>query len=206
MKIIAHRGYWTTREERNSEAAFEKALSSGFGIETDIRDCGGKLVISHDMPSGAEPPAERLFELYGARRSQAWLALNIKADGLQAPLKEMLTRYAVSNYFVFDMSVPDTLGYLELDMAIFVRRSEYEAEPPFYGQARGVWMDCFRSDWFDPGDIERYLADGKYVCLVSPELHNRPHAAVWERYKQSSPEGLMLCTDYPGEASSCFGA
>ena len=38
MRILAHRGFWNSKEERNSIVAFEKAFQNGFGIETDIRD------------------------------------------------------------------------------------------------------------------------------------------------------------------------
>jgi glycerophosphoryl diester phosphodiesterase len=49
LKIISHRGFWITPSEQNTEVAFIRALECGFGIETDIRDVSGDLVISHDM-------------------------------------------------------------------------------------------------------------------------------------------------------------
>ena len=48
MQILAHRGRWRSPSEKNSEGAFRAALSAGYGIETDIRDFDGRLVISHD--------------------------------------------------------------------------------------------------------------------------------------------------------------
>ncbi|HDG1702299.1 TPA: hypothetical protein PFE33_004667, partial [Kluyvera ascorbata] len=35
--------------EKNTQTAFERSFSLGFGTETDIRDFGGELVISHDI-------------------------------------------------------------------------------------------------------------------------------------------------------------
>ncbi|MDR2870698.1 MAG: hypothetical protein LBV04_09630 [Deferribacteraceae bacterium] len=204
MNIIAHRGYWKAWEERNTVRAFERALENDFGIETDIRDCAGKLVVSHDTPTGAELSVEQFFELYNSYNSQTWLALNIKADGLQSLLKEQLDRYKIKNYFVFDMSIPDTIGYLAQDIDVFMRRSEYETASPFYDEAAGIWLDCFKSDWFGANDMEKYLADDKYVCIVSPELHKRPYAQVWEKYKISHNK-LLLCTDRPDEAQTYFG-
>ena len=49
MEIIAHRGFWISAEEKNTQTAFLRALENGFGIETDLRDFDGTLVISHDM-------------------------------------------------------------------------------------------------------------------------------------------------------------
>lgn len=57
IEILAHRGWWTSREDQNSLDALTRALTAGFGVETDIRDCAGRLVVSHDMPT-----APRLLE------------------------------------------------------------------------------------------------------------------------------------------------
>ena len=48
--ILAHRGLWFCEEEKNSSNALFKALDLGFGIETDVRDLCGELIISHDPP------------------------------------------------------------------------------------------------------------------------------------------------------------
>ena len=49
MDILAHRGVWRISEERNSMSSIRAALDAGFGIETDVRDYKGNLVISHDI-------------------------------------------------------------------------------------------------------------------------------------------------------------
>ena len=48
MKILSHRGYWKEEKEKNTIDAVRKAFDHGFGIESDIRDLDGKLVISHN--------------------------------------------------------------------------------------------------------------------------------------------------------------
>ena len=48
MIIISHRGIGF-RKEQNTLGAFAECFKSGFGIETDIRDYNGKLVVSHDI-------------------------------------------------------------------------------------------------------------------------------------------------------------
>jgi len=200
MKILAHRGYWKTAAEKNSRTAFERAVRCGFGIETDIRDCMGKLVISHDMPRGGEMTAEEFFSLEGIRT--ILLALNMKADGLYGELLKLLDRCGIRDYFAFDMSIPDTIGYLGMNFAS--RVSEYEHELPFYSRSAYVWLDCFESDWFSATDVERYLDSGKKVCVVSPELHKRDHRAVWQVLKGIRGEGLAICTDMPDEAKDFF--
>ncbi|MDN2816508.1 hypothetical protein PAJ50_08790, partial [Campylobacter jejuni] len=81
------------------------------------------------------------------------LAVNIKADGRQIPLKKLIQKYKITNYFVFDMSVPDALLYIDLNFNVFTRQSEYEKEPSFSDKACGIWMDEFYSHWIDKNTI-----------------------------------------------------
>lgn len=195
--IIAHRGYWENKSETNKFSAFQRALECGFGIETDFRDYKGELVISHDIPSGNEMKAEDFFKLYSNYSSKSWLALNIKANGLQVKLKELIDKYKVENYFCFDMSSPDTLIYINNNMNIFSRISEYEVQAPFYDKSIGVWLDCFNSEWFNEEEIEKHLKNKKKVCIVSSELHKRDYKTAWAKYKKIKTNNIMLCTDYP---------
>ena len=64
MEIIAHRGYWKEKEEKNSLESFRRAKACNFGTETDFRDYGRKLKISHDMPGEESLNAEEFFSLY----------------------------------------------------------------------------------------------------------------------------------------------
>ena len=203
MIILSHRGYWKTADEKNTETAFRRSFQLGFGTETDVRDHEGALVISHDPPTGGALSLERFLEIYKGEGDGLPLALNVKADGLQPALKEALTRFAVTNYFTFDMSLPDMLHYFSHGLAAFTRHSEYEPSPLCYEQSDGVWMDCFGSDWIDEPSVSAHLDAGKRVCIVSPDLHKRPHQAYWEllaSWTVRADDRLMLCTDFPEEA------
>src|SRR6185436_7788819 len=156
-----HRGWWESAAEKNSSLAFEKALRGGFGIETDIRDCMGRLVISHDPPATADlMTLDDFARLYRETKSDAPLALNIKADGLQAGVLDCLARHDIGNYFVFDMAVPDALGFLGRGAPTFTRQSKYEEPPSFYEQAAGVWVDCFDGELCSNQAINRHVQAG----------------------------------------------
>jgi len=45
--------------------------------------------------------AKEMFEIYNKYDNRLPLALNVKADGLQIKLKELLQVYKITNYFVF---------------------------------------------------------------------------------------------------------
>ena len=207
MQVLSHRGYWTSTEEKNTLVAFERSFTHGFGIETDVRDLNGQLVVSHDPPQAPVLLLAELLKLYGGCGNGLPLALNIKSDGLGGLLEEALVLYGVRNYFLFDMSVPDALQYLHRGMPVYTRQSEYEATPAYYEVATGVWVDCFASDWVSERTVEGHLYAGKQVCLVSPELHGRSHERFWAEvagWRSASSRQLLLCTDHPKAAGEHF--
>lgn len=209
MKILTHRGYWKTVKEKNSEIAFQRSFSLGYGCETDIRDADSRLVISHDMPNGSEMQFDDFFSL-AAKASKEYgevftIALNVKSDGLAPIVRSLLDMYPELDSFVFDMSVPDMRSYFDLNVPVFTRMSEFEQNPVLIDLSSGVWLDGFESEWYDDSVIKDFLSNGMRVCVVSPELHNRSHLSLWERIKPIASENdLMLCTDLPDEASQFF--
>jgi len=205
MEILSHRGYWREASEKNTVAAFERSFALGYGTETDVRDVAGQLVISHDPPRGGELTLDQLLILAGA--GQPTLAINIKADGLAVPIAETMLHHGYSNWFAFDMSIPDTRAQLAAANPTFIRMSEVEAAPPFLHAVNGVWLDAFETDGWRINALERLLELGLRVCLVSPELHRRPHQPFWQQLKESGlhrRDKVMLCTDVPEEASAFF--
>lgn len=208
MIILSHRGYWKEVNEKNFQVAFERSFSLGFGTETDLRDYKGELVISHDIANEKCISVKEMFEIYNKYNNTLPLALNIKADGLQTKLKELLEEYNITNYFVFDMSVPDGLGYLKQNIKAFTRESEYEKIPSFYDEACGVWLDEFQGHWITKDVIEKHIRNNKKICIVSPDLHKREYIKEWQHYKEIEKElgidNLMICTDYPEDAKEFF--
>jgi hypothetical protein len=210
-RVLAHRGHWITPTEKNSVIALRRALEGGFGIETDIRDLDGELVISHDPPlSGSAPQSFASFlDLYRSLGSTGWLALNIKADGLAPKVKAELEAFEVANAFVFDMSVPDMRGYLSEDLITFTRMSDVEPSPSYYEASKGVWLDCFEIPYSPVEWVQKAMSDGKFAALVSPELHRRDYLAAWtawrDAFRLDREPLVMICTDEPVKALEFFG-
>ena len=209
IQIIAHRGLWSEPNKKNTEEAFKKALSQGFGIETDFRDLMGGLVVSHDPPAQDAFLAKRLAELFLENPVNVPIAVNIKSDGLYELMAVFVADAKLKNYFVFDMSIPDTLGYIKKEIPFYSRVSEFELSPVFLDKANGIWLDCFQSDWYDAEMLNRYLDMGKAVAVVSPELHRRSHWGIWNFLKKNKfhlNPALSICTDFPIEARKFFHA
>jgi glycerophosphoryl diester phosphodiesterase len=208
LNILAHRGYWISSVEKNSIISFKRAFENTFGIETDVRDYKGKLVISHDPQINEKPILflEDLLDLYMSSYRDLPLAINIKADGLQNALKDLLSSRSTENYFLFDMSIPEMWVCLKKEMNVYTRQSEFEKEPVFYEKAAGIWMDCFTTMWFNSDDIRKHLFNGKKVAIISPEIHGRDQNELWRMLKTcfDKKENIFLCTDLPMQAREFF--
>lgn len=176
--------------EPNSKEAIVKAISQGFAVETDIRDCSGEVVVSHDPVSIGDFTLKDLLQIKGK------YALNVKSDGL-SPLLNELSSY--SEYFLFDMSIPEYQKFLKSNLNVFGRISEYEGIDQ-YKQAPGYWVDGFLSDWWCTPEIlgELSQTDLEYV-FVSPELHGRNPEITWRAFAPyfRGSENFALCTDHP---------
>lgn len=205
MIVLSHRGYWEDVKEKNTNIAFERSFDRELGTETDVRDFGGRIVISHDMPRGDEISFEEVLQIMDGRNLP--LALNIKADGLITEIKKLLEQYNHTNYFTFDMSIPDMVSQVKEGTKVFTGISDIMPTPVLFEQAEGVWLDCFNSDWYDSSLIDDLLSQGKKICVVSADLHKRDITKQWtiiKQCKQIGSRNLMLCTDTPLKAKEFF--
>ena len=205
MIVLSHRGYWKDIDERNQKTAFERSFDLGFGTETDLRDSAGKIVISHDMPKGGEISFEEVLRIMNGRNLP--LALNIKADGLADMILELLAKYDHTNYFNFDMSIPDMVFQMKRGARVFTGLSDILPAPVLLDKAAGVWLDCFNSDWYSADTIDDLITNGKSVCIVSADLHKRGTDAQWatvKNCKSFASRNLLICTDHPERAKEYF--
>jgi hypothetical protein len=208
--ILCHRGVWSEKNNQNSFESLKHALVEGFSIETDIRDCNSKLVISHDPPSNKNKliSFDSILELYSQLNcNNQTIGINIKSDGIGRKIKKALSDYNIKNYFTFDMSIPETIQYINLDLIFFSRISDYEIYPVCPDLSNGLWVDAFKDEWYleSESELENIFSSNKKVCFVSSELHNRDYNKQWDMIKKFLPnENFFLCTDYPYKAEEYF--
>lgn len=202
MEIISHRGIWHSIDEQNSIRSIIKSLDSGFGVEFDVRDHNGEIVISHDLPSDESPKLLDLLNLIEGKKNS--LAINIKADGILKEIKKLLHNREL-NWYVFDMSFPQTLECKKQKMPYYFRISEFEKKNPIFDDAVGIWLDLFRSDWINENNFNKLLNYGKKICIVSSELHDRDPSRLWSFLKPfKNHKKVSLCTDFPSKAEKYF--
>lgn len=205
MIVISHRGLWLDPAEKNTRIAFERSFAEGFGTETDVRDHCGQLVIAHDVPTDDQVLLPFDEFLLAAKALNQPLAINIKSDGLAILLSQAMSKHGITDWFVFDMSIPDMRHQLAAGNPTFARMSEVEQTPAWPDRCEGIWLDGFDQTWFNVPLIRKLLDQGKRVCIVSPELHHRPHLPLWEQLRAVAPHPkLILCTDLPRDAKAFF--
>jgi len=197
LQILAHRGLWLESGlEKNSLAALLLAFEQGFGVEFDIRDYQGEIVISHDSPTEYGVRLENLLDLAG-HFPEAPLAINIKSDGLAA----QLASYSIPNpHFYFDMSVPQEREYISHSLPVASRISEYEVVERNLHEK--LWVDAFESDWYiNHSEYMGVITAAAGAVFVSPELHGREHKESWGVLGPllSAKSALGICTDFPND-------
>lgn len=207
MKIISHRGLWYDFEkESNKRIAFERSFDKGLGTETDLRDICGEIVISHNMPKGDEMTFRDLLKIVDGRNLP--LALNIKADGQCDEIKKILKEFNHTNYFTFDMSIPDMVVQMNHGLNVYTGQSDILPQPVLIEKASGVWLDSFNGEWFDEKVLLSLLEMNKNICIVSADLHKRDVSEQWSKLKSFScisDKRITLCSDIAEKAQNFFG-
>lgn len=153
-----------------------RALPAGQGVELDLRESGTDVIVTHD-PFTAGPRLEEWLEVSGPRP----LILNVKAEGLEPRILELVQAHGFTDFFLLDCTVPALMKLARSGERRFAARWS-EVEPldsvlAFEGRADWVWIDCF-TRW--PGTDAEWarLAQSFRLCLVSPELHGHGVEAI----------------------------
>ncbi len=163
MKLIAHR--------RNTiEELLRVPLKCG--VEIDIRSYGGELILHHDPFSSGE----KLVDWASCYKHQ-FLVLNVKEEGLERRILDVMDKYDISNFFFLDQSFPFLIKWSQLgERRCAVRVSQFESIDTALTLSRKVdwvWVDCFTELTLTHQDYLRLKNADFKLCIVSPELQGR---------------------------------
>jgi hypothetical protein len=188
MLLIAHR-INTIYEIMN--------IPENLPIEFDIRDSNGNLIIQHDAFKDGI-----IFEDFLPYIKNRFNIINIKSEGIEYKILELLNKYEIRNYFLLDCSIPMIYKLSKNgEKNIAVRFSEFETIESvlkWKNIVEWVWVDCFYS-YILTKELENILhKNGFKICLVSPELHGRSDDII--NYKNILKEESIIidaiCTKY----------
>ena len=166
-----------------------------YGVEVDLRDYEDRLILQHDPFKKGED-----FEEYLKHYNHGTIILNIKSEGIEYQVLELLKKYTVNNYFFLDSSFPMINSLSSKgEKNIALRFSEFEGIDTIRLMSQKVdwiWVDCF-SKLPITAQTYKLLKNHKYkLCLVSPELQNQDlKLELYKSYLQQ--EGIIfdaICT------------
>ena len=168
MKIIRHR--INTIEEL-------ALIDNEYGIEIDLRSQNGEIILSHDPYS---KDSIRLTDWLKFYRHKT-LVLNVKEEGLEQKVLELMDLFAIQEFFFLDQSFPFMMKTLiNGESRVAMRFSDQESFDTLLKilnlkslQPSWVWVDSFSGDWSHLSDLETIKSLGFKACLASPELHGR---------------------------------
>ena len=83
-----------------------KSTNTNFGVEVDIRTNGDEIIIHHD-PMYEGPSFKEWIKFY----KHGTLIVNVKEEGLESYIIEILEKEKISNYFFLDQSFPFLIKY-----------------------------------------------------------------------------------------------
>jgi hypothetical protein len=76
-------------------------VPKGYGVELDLRDYDGEIVIEHEPLKGGE-----LFKNYIKQYDHKLIILNIKCEGVEDYVSEIIKEAGINDYFYLDISFP----------------------------------------------------------------------------------------------------
>lgn len=190
MQLIAHR--------KNTIEELE-ATPPEYGIEIDLRTYVGRLIVHH------EPFVDAVdFEEWTKHYRHKTLILNIKEEGIEYKVKNIIEKHGIKDYFFLDLSFPYLIKMINTgEKRVAIRFSEYESLQTVLslaGKADWVWVDCFTKFPLNRNNAALLKEAGFKLCLVSPELQGRTTDEIAKMRRTLFDENIIVdavCTKMP---------
>lgn len=190
MNIICHR--INTIEQL-------KKTPTRFGIEIDIRSYDKELILHHDPFIMAES-----FKNWLSYYKHQTLILNIKEEGLEDAILDLISAHQIQDYFFLDLSFPFLVKKSNQGLTkIAARLSEFESIETVLAlknRIEWVWIDCFTHYPLTPDVYQKLKSTHLKLCLVSPELVRGDKNEIREVIsflKNNSYSIDAVCTKHP---------
>ena len=186
-------------EHRINQMNKLSAVSPDRGVEIDIRTANGNIVLAHDPFTSGELFSEWLKCWKGQS-----LILNVKEEGLEESILELLENYDVQDFFFLDQSYPSIRRLINLGISkLATRVSDFEdINTAIKSGSEWIWLDSFTGNWsYLPDALKLIKGMGHKTCLVSPELQRTDSEIELKELKElikvNNLEITAVCTKHP---------
>jgi hypothetical protein len=192
LKIIKHRV-----NEINELISTPRNL----GVEIDIRTSNTEIIISHD-PFSLGTSFSKWLEYF----NHSFLIINVKEDGLETFVLDLLNKHGIKNFFFLDQSMPSIFKSSQKWPEFCCSRvSEVESVETVLNLKVGwVWFDSHSGDWTYLRETFKKLSNLNIKkCLVSPELQrSNSESELLELRKIITDAEInfdAVCTKFPNK-------
>lgn len=167
-----------------------KNTPKNYGIEVDIRPYGKRIILHHEPFVKGED-----FEDFLKHYNNKFIILNIKSEGIERRVFDLIKKYKISNYFLLDVPFPFMVKYINQGFTQFaVRFSEFESIQTCLNLKRKVewvFIDNFTHLPIE-GNSFKILRKHFKLCVVSPELFNRKEIEKTKNILKKNPVDAIL--------------
>ena len=169
------------------------------GVEIDLRSFGGELILEHDPFRNGEKFIDWISYFHHKQ-----LVLNVKEEGLEKTIVEILEDLKISSYFFLDQSFPSLYKLSRIMPGICSARvSEYEPiQSAILLKPGWIWFDSHTGNWdYLDRSFDAIRKTPIKTCLVSPELQRPEYGSeiieLKSRIGRLSINFDAVCTKLP---------
>ena len=160
MILVAHRINTLTKL---------KYIHQNFGVEIDVREHQGHLILQHDPFLKGEK-----LQLFLKRFKHKLLVFNIKSERIEFKILDLIKKYKIKKYFFLDSSFPmirDLIKKKEKNIACRVSDEEdIKTAINLKNKINWIWFETKFSYKKSYSKLINLKKDNFKICLVSPEL------------------------------------
>ena len=145
-------------------------LKHDYGAEIDIRSYNREIIISHD-PFKKGETLNNWIKYF----KHKMLVLNVKEEGLENRIINILKKNKIKNFFFHDQSFSSMLKNMH-KTKVSIRYSEYEdlkKKDKLFNKIKWIWIDNFSEIKIDKKFYFFLKKKNVRICFVSPELVNK---------------------------------
>ncbi len=173
--------------------------STTYGVEMDLHGWKNSLTVHHDAHVQGYD-----FDLWLSNFNHAISIFNIKEEGIEELIREKIALNNIKKFFFLDLSFPSLVKLVNIgEKKIAYRVSKYE---PYQGafhfknKLEWIWLDVFDGIPINKTEFNQLKECNFKICLVSPELHGRDKAEIFDFKNFINKNDLFIdavCTKYP---------
>lgn len=144
-----------------------KKTDKNFGIEIDLRSNQSDIYLHHDPFKKGE-----LFNKWAKSFKHKILVLNVKEEGLEYKILQILKRNKIKKFFFHDQTFSSLLKNMR-KTHVSIRYSEYESLQKtnyLFKKIKWIWIDNFNKIKLEKKFYRELKKNNVKICLVSPEL------------------------------------